>query len=164
MSILTACQRVAVGAPSAPTATVRPSAALPLEVSASSALVPAGGGAQHGPRVQTRVILRNLGAAPLRLTLSTACTVMVRVFFTPDRQGQHVWGSGNYPGSCKGVDLPQTVAGGAADTLYERIPVQLILGDSLPRGRIYYFSAYVVIREVPGEHVELPAGAVRLGQ
>jgi hypothetical protein len=162
LSILAACQRVVVGAGRAPTTAVRPIAALPLEVSASTALVRAGDGAHRGPSVETRVILRNLGVAPLKLTLSTVCTVMVRIFETPERQGQQVWGSGNYPGSCKGVDLPRTVAGGAADTLHERIPIQLILGDSLRRGRIYYFSAHVVIREVPGQHVELPAGALRL--
>ena len=58
--------------------------------------------------------------------------------------------------------MPRTVAPGAVDTLRSRIPVVTILGDSLPPGRIYYFSAYVVIRELPQQHVELPAGALRL--
>jgi hypothetical protein len=141
---------------------VRPSAALPLEVGASTALVRTREHPEYGPLAETRVMLRNVGAVPLRLTLRTPCTVFVRVFSTPARTEPHAWSLGGNPGGCKWFPVARTISAGAVDTLRTRIPVVTILGDSLPPGRVYYFSAHVVISELPQQHVELPAGALRL--
>jgi hypothetical protein len=141
---------------------VRPSAGLPLEVSASTALVRSREHPEYGPIAETLVTLRNLGTVPLRLTLATPCTVFVRVFATPLRTEPHAWSLGGNPGGCKWFPVSRTIAPRAVDTLRSRIPVLWILADTLPPGRVYYFSALVVIRELPQEHVELPAGALRL--
>jgi hypothetical protein len=160
--VAAACLRSRDDAVIAPGSVVRPSAALPLEVAASTALARSREHPEYGRVAETRVTLRNLSKAPLQLTLRTPCTVFVRVFASAARTGSHAWSLGGNPGGCKWFPVPRTIAPNAVDTLRSSVPVAAILGDSLPAGHVYYFSALIVISELPGQQIELPAGALRL--
>jgi hypothetical protein len=118
--------------------------------------------------LSTRVTLTNRGTVPV-LVYHADCVVELRAYRGPEPAGQPVWRSSRVDHVCLDYLEQKTVGPGESYSprqLGVRVPVQRVLGDSLPPGR-YSFEAEVRLvdasRTPQGHHrFDLSAGEADL--
>jgi hypothetical protein len=119
-------------------------------------------GGQNSVRVD--VTIRNGDSRPHTMTLRTPCTVTMRAYATAAHDTPAAFVEEMLPGGCKSFTLVDTLQPGTSRNYATTRAVATIMNSGpspLPPAR-YFFTAYVVVRELPGQAVEVDAGSIPL--
>lgn len=127
-------------------------------------------GAHFITGMQAKVVVRNADTKPHTMTVFLPCTVVFRLYADPSRSGPVAYAQGSGAGGCKASARVDTVGAGAVRTYMGSSQLVVNIFDpaaypppySPPPAGLYYVTASMPIRELPGGSVELYVGTAFL--